>query len=72
MYNQRKNGDRKLVCQLTVRAGRVVYDLNGISSDVWDGPATSDYRIAGHWTTLNTRDDRKIEKEQPATPAPVH
>ncbi len=65
MYNQRKDGERKLVCQLTVRAGRVVYDLNGISSDVWDGPATSDYRIAGHWTTLNTRDDRKIEREQP-------
>lgn len=71
MYNQRKDGDRKLVCQLTVRAGRVVYDLNGISSDVWDGPATSDYRIAGHWTTLNTRNDRKIEREQPI-PAPVH
>jgi dihydroorotase len=72
MYNQRKNGNRKLLCQLTVRAGRVVYDLNGISSDAWDGPPTSDYRIAGHWTTLNTRDDRKIEREQPMSPAPVH
>jgi dihydroorotase len=59
MYNRRKDGDHKLICQLTVRAGRVVYDLNGITSDPWDGPATSDYRLAGHWTTLNTRDETK-------------
>lgn len=61
MYNRRKDGDHKLVCQLTVRAGRVVYDLNGISSDPWNGPATSDYRLAGHWTTLTTRDEKKMD-----------
>jgi dihydroorotase len=61
MYNRRKDGDRKLVCQLTVRAGKVVYDLNGISSDPWNGPATSDYRLAGHWTTIITRDEKKMD-----------
>ena len=61
MYNRRKDGDRKLVCQLTVRAGKVVYDLNGISSDPWNGPATSDYRLAGHWTTSTTRDEKKMD-----------
>lgn len=70
MNNQRKTGTHQLVCQLTVRAGKVVYDLNGISSDVWDGPPTSDYRLAGHWTTLTTRDDKK--RDQPVDPAPVH
>jgi dihydroorotase len=69
MYNQRKNGEHKLACQLTVRAGKVVYDLNGISSDVWDEPPTSDYRLAGHWTTLTTRDDKK--REQPVNPPPL-
>jgi dihydroorotase len=61
MYNRRKDGDRELVCQLTVRAGKVVYDLNGISSDPWNGPATSDYRLAGHWTTSTTRDEKKMD-----------
>jgi len=43
-------GDSRLVCQLTMRDGRIVYDLNGISMDLWDGKATSDPSIAAHWT----------------------
>jgi dihydroorotase len=70
MYNRRKDGDRKLVCQLTVRAGKVVYDLNGISSDPWDGPMTSDYRLAGHWTTMATRDETKKDYPPPPSPLP--
>ena len=29
-------GDKKLVCELTLREGRVVWDLNGISRPVWE------------------------------------
>ena len=29
-------GNRKLVCELTVRNGKVVYDLNGITRPDWD------------------------------------
>ncbi len=29
-------GSQKLVCELTIRNGQVVYDLNGIASPVWD------------------------------------
>lgn len=29
-------GDKKLVCELTIRAGQVVWDLNGLSRPVWD------------------------------------
>ena len=29
-------GDRKLECELTVRAGQVVWDLNGLSRPAWD------------------------------------
>ena len=29
-------GDQKLECELTIREGNVVYDLNGIASEPWD------------------------------------
>jgi len=32
----RMDGDQKLDCELTVRDGKVVYDLNGISSPLWN------------------------------------
>ena len=30
------NGDQKLECELTIREGKVVWDLNGLSSPIWD------------------------------------
>ena len=36
MVNKKLMGHQKLVCQLTVRAGKIVYDLNGISADLWN------------------------------------
>jgi dihydroorotase len=35
-YGARIKGTRKLECELTIRAGKVVYDLNGITRDDWD------------------------------------
>ena len=32
----RINGDKKLVCELTLREGEVVWDLNGISRPLWE------------------------------------
>lgn len=38
----RAPGDQKLECELTVKGGEVVWDLNGISHALWsDAPATS-------------------------------
>jgi dihydroorotase len=34
-YGARMTGDKRLVCQLTVRDGRVVWDLNGITREDW-------------------------------------
>ena len=48
-------GDSRLVCELTLRDGRIVYDLNGISMDLWNGKPTSDPSLAGHWTTFIPR-----------------
>jgi dihydroorotase len=56
MYNTKMMGTRKLVCELTLRDGRVVYDLNGISADMWDATGHSaDAKQAARWTTFTER-----------------
>jgi dihydroorotase len=55
MYNTKLMGTQKLICQLTVRAGKVVYDLNGISADLWDAQPTSDPKQAKRWTSFTER-----------------
>jgi dihydroorotase len=35
MYGARMSANQRLVCEMTVRAGRIVYDLNGISRPEW-------------------------------------
>ncbi len=35
MYGARMDGNRKLVCELTIKGGKIVYDLNGISRPDW-------------------------------------
>lgn len=53
--NAKMMGTEKLTCELTVHEGKVVYDLNGLTSDLWNQPPTSDARLARHWTTMSTR-----------------
>jgi dihydroorotase len=55
MYNTKFMGDTKLICELTVRSGKVVYDLNGISMDLWNAPQSSDPKLSSHWTTFRLR-----------------
>jgi dihydroorotase len=45
-FGARLDGDRKLVCELTLREGKVVYDLNGITRPLWD-TLPGDYRSTG-------------------------
>ena len=54
MYGARLDGSRKLICELTVRNGKVVYDLNGISRPEWT-TLPPDYTAAGDpaWDALN-------------------
>jgi len=54
MYGARMDGAQKFVCELTVRNGKVVYDLNGISRTAWD-KLPSDYKMIGdpRWDGLN-------------------
>ena len=56
MYGARLDGDRKLICELTIRNGKVVYDLNGISRPEWT-TLPAGYTAVGDpaWDGLNPR-----------------
>jgi len=45
VFGARLSGHQKLVCELTVRNGLVVYDLNGISRSNWD--ELGKYKVQG-------------------------
>ena len=56
MDNTKLMGDTRLVDQLTLREGRVVYDLNGISMDLWNQEhPSSNPQMANHWTSFRPR-----------------
>jgi len=46
MYGARLQATQKLTCEMTLRAGKVVYDLNGLSRPDWD-KLPKDYRQTG-------------------------
>jgi dihydroorotase len=45
-FGGRQGGTQKLVCELTVRDGKVIYDLNGIARPAWE-TLPRDYRSTG-------------------------
>ena len=55
MFGTKLKGEQKMVCELTVRAGKVVYDLNGLTADDWDSPPSAANRQSKRWTTLAAR-----------------
>jgi dihydroorotase len=56
MDNTKLMGNTRLVDQLTIRAGKVVYDLNGISMDLWNQEhPSSNPQMANHWTSFRPR-----------------
>ena len=53
-YGARLRGTKRLVCEMTIRDGKVVYDLNGMARPDWDGlprdyTSTGDARWDGIW-----------------------
>ena len=54
MYGARMNGSQKLECQMTVRDGKIVYDLNGLSRPDWQTLPTNYTAVGGpQWDGLN-------------------
>jgi dihydroorotase len=52
MVNRRLDGKQKLICELTIKDGKIVYDLNGISADLWTAPAGPHDEEARKWTNF--------------------
>lgn len=54
MYGARLRGHRKFECEITVKGGKIVYDLNGLSRPDWD-KLPSNYTAIGdsRWDGLN-------------------
>ena len=54
MYGAKMRGDRKFICEMTVKGGKIVYDLNGISRPDWK-TLPKDYTNVGdpRWDSLN-------------------
>ena len=47
MYGARLRGTQKLTCEMTLRDGRIVYELNGLSRPKWD-TLPKGYRATGN------------------------
>ncbi len=67
MYGARMKGDKRLVCELTLRAGKVVYDLNAISREDWK-TLPKGYRYQGDpkWDSISP-----VRRGRGAVPTPV-
>jgi dihydroorotase len=61
VFGARLRGDRKLVGELTIRDGKVVWDLNGIARADWD-------QLGNYETQADARWDGTLAA--PAPPAP--
>lgn len=48
-------GSKKLNCELTIRAGKIGWDANGISFDVFGQKETSNPDLSHHWTEFPVR-----------------
>jgi dihydroorotase len=60
MYGARMDSSQRLVCELTIRDGRIVYDLNGVSRPEWT-TLPKNYGPIGDakWDALNPAPERR-------------
>jgi len=63
MVNTRLDGTQKLICELTIKDGKIVYDLNGISTDLWNLPPGPHADQASKWTTFAPRHPRAADSD---------
>ena len=54
MYGARLRGHQKFECEITIKGGKIVYDLNGLSRPEWD-KLPQNYTAVGdsRWDALN-------------------
>jgi dihydroorotase len=52
MVDKRLDSNQKLSCELTIKDGKIVYDLNGISATLWNAQPDPNEAEAYRWTTF--------------------
>ncbi|ADW71093.1 amidohydrolase/deacetylase family metallohydrolase [Granulicella tundricola] len=52
MINTRLDGTHKLVAEITLKDGKIVYDLNGMEAQPWTAKPDPNAKEAYHWTTF--------------------
>jgi dihydroorotase len=55
MVNGRLDGTKLLTDEITIKDGKIVYDLNGMEADKWDAPQDPNAIYAYRWTTFAPR-----------------
>ncbi len=55
MVNGRFDGTKKLIDEITIKDGKIVYDLNGMEANLWNAPADPNAKDAYKWTTFAPR-----------------
>ena len=55
MQNTRVDGTEKLVAELTIKDGKIVYDLNGMEAKLWNEPLDPNAKYASRWSTFAPR-----------------
>lgn len=51
MLNTKVMGSQRLVAEMTIKDGKIVYDLNGLESLAWDAPP-GDVKLDSRWTSF--------------------
>jgi dihydroorotase len=66
MYGARLRGNRRLTCELTLRSGKVVYDLDGVTRPDWD-TLPKNYRNQGdlRWDGVSPVRPRRTPPTEP-------
>jgi dihydroorotase len=65
MVNRRLTGTQKIICELTVKDGKIVYDLNGISATPWDAAPGPNAEKASRWTTFAPHIEEQKTADKP-------
>ena len=55
MLNTKVVGAQRLVAEMTLKDGKIVYDLNGLESLAWDAPP-GDVKLDSRWTSFPRQD----------------
>jgi dihydroorotase len=68
MYGARLKGNRKLICELTLRNGKVVWDLNGVTRPDWT-TLPRNYLQSGdaRWDAITPAPARKPDERSPGS-----